>query len=87
MPSSLSAGSKRVCTSAIRERSAPEGSTTITVRDDDTLHNAWPKMTLKTLFDQYDQAERLLNQLGSGVNLELAIQSLLVGFQANRGQP
>jgi DNA polymerase III subunit delta' len=72
---------------AIRERYAPEGSTTITVRDDDALHNPWPKMTLKTLFDQYDQAERLLNLLGSGVNLELALQSLLVGFQANQGQP
>jgi len=37
------------------------------------------------LFEQYDKAERLLNQLGSGVNLELAIQALLVGFQVNRG--
>jgi DNA polymerase-3 subunit delta' len=71
----------------IRERSGGRGSTVITVRGHDTLHNAWRKLTLRTLFDQYERAERLLNQLGSGINLELAIQALLVGFQANRGQP
>jgi len=38
------------------------------------------------LFEQYESAERLLNQLGSGVNLELAVQALLIGFQVNRGQ-
>ncbi len=70
---------------AIRERCAPEGSTAITVPPDGTLHNPWRKLTLNALFDQYDKAERLLNQLGSGINLELAIQALLVGFQANRG--
>ena len=70
----------------IRQRVGSEGSTAVTVRTDPTLHNAWRLLTLRTLFEQYDKAERLLNQLGSGVNLELAIQALLVGFQANRGQ-
>jgi DNA polymerase-3 subunit delta' len=72
---------------AIRERCASEGSTAITVRPTDTLHNAWAELTLKTLFDQHDKTERLLNQLGSGMNLELALAALLVAFQASRGQP
>jgi len=70
----------------VRRRVDGEGSTAVTVRPDSTLHNAWRLLTLRTLFEQYDKAERLLNLLGSGVNLELAIQALLVGFQANRGQ-
>ncbi|MEO8465247.1 MAG: hypothetical protein ABI640_07880 [Gammaproteobacteria bacterium] len=70
----------------VRQRVDAEGSTAVTVRPDATLHNAWCLLTLKTLFEQYDKAERLLNQLGSGVNLELAIQALLVGFVVNRGQ-
>jgi DNA polymerase-3 subunit delta' len=71
----------------IRQRSGARGSTAITVRSHDTLHNAWQQLTLKSLFEQYDKAERLLGQLGSGINLELAMQALLVGFQPNRGQP
>ena len=70
----------------VRRRVGSEGSTAVTVRTDPTLHNAWRLLTLRTLFEQYDKAERLLNQLGSGVNLELAIQALLVGFQVHRGQ-
>ena len=70
----------------LRRRAGSEGSTAVTVRPGPTLHNAWRLLTLRTLFEQYDKAERLLNQLGSGVNLELALQALLVGFQANRGQ-
>ena len=38
-------------------------------------------LTLRRLFEQYEKAERLLNQFGSGINMELAIQALLVGFQ------
>jgi len=69
----------------LRRRADSEGSTAVTVRPDPTLHNAWRPLKLRTLFEQYDKAEKLLNQLGSGVNLELAIQALLVGFQVNRG--
>ncbi len=69
----------------LRRRVGSEGSTEVTVRTDPALHNAWRALTLRTLFEQYDKAERLLNQLGSGVNLELATQALLVGFQASRG--
>jgi DNA polymerase III subunit delta' len=70
----------------LRRRLGPEGSTAVTVRADLALHNALRPLTLKTLFEQYDKAERLLNQIGSGLNLELAIQALLIGFQVTRGQ-
>lgn len=70
----------------VRRRAGREGSTAVTVRPSAALHNVWAPLTLRTLFEQYDKAERLLNQLGSGVNLELAIQALLVGFRAHRGQ-
>jgi DNA polymerase-3 subunit delta' len=50
------------------------------------LHNAWSNLTLRALFEQYERAEKLLNQLGSGINQELALQALLVGFQKSRGQ-
>jgi DNA polymerase-3 subunit delta' len=71
----------------IRLRLAPALSTSVTDRDRGMLHNAWSKLTLGCLFEQYDTAERLLNQLGSGINMELALQAMLLGFQGNRGRP
>ena len=44
------------------------------------------RLTRRTLFAQYRPAEKLLNQLGSGVNVELALQALLTAFQVNRVQ-
>jgi len=71
----------------IRARLAPAVSTSVTDPDAGILHNAWSKLTLRRLFEQYETAERLLNQLGSGVNMDLALQAMLLGFQGNRGQP
>jgi DNA polymerase III subunit delta' len=71
----------------IRLRLAPAVSTSVTDRDGGMLHNAWSKLSLRRLFEQYDTAERLLNQLGSGINMELALQAMLLGFQGNRGRP
>jgi DNA polymerase III subunit delta' len=68
----------------IRTRLVPGGSTSITDPAASVLHNAWTKLTLRQLFGQYDRAEQLLTQLGGGVNMELALQALLVGFQADR---
>ncbi len=62
------------------------GSTEVTVPPPPTLHNAWRDLPARTLFEQYDRAEKLLNQLGSGVNVELALQALLTAFQVNRGR-
>jgi DNA polymerase-3 subunit delta' len=72
----------------IRSRAPGTGvSTGVTVPALATLHNALRGVPLRTLFDQHDRAEKLLNQLGSGINVELALQALLSGFQANRGRP
>jgi hypothetical protein len=40
----------------------------------------------RTLFEQYDRAEKLLNQLGSGLNIELAVQAMLNALVVNRGR-
>jgi hypothetical protein len=71
----------------IRARLTRDVSTSITDRQGATLHNAWRKLTLRNLFEQYENAEKLLLQLGSGINVELALHALFVGFQANRGRP
>jgi DNA polymerase III subunit delta' len=71
----------------IRQRLSAGVSTSVTDQTAATLHNAWRNLTLRTLFEQYEKAERLLNQLGSGINLDLALQALLGGFLPNRGRP
>ena len=68
-----------------REIRARLGSTSVTDREPVALHNAWSDLTLRRLFDQYEKADRLLGQLGSGINVELGLQAVLLGFQANRG--
>lgn len=70
----------------LRSRLAPGVSTGITVPLSATLHNAWRGLSTRTLVDAYDRSEKLLNQLGSGINVELAIQALLSTFQTNRGR-
>jgi len=68
----------------IRARLAP-GSTSVTDRAAVALHNVWSDLTLRRLFEQHEKADRLLSLVGSGINLELGLQALLLGFQAQRG--
>jgi DNA polymerase-3 subunit delta' len=71
----------------LRSRLAgPSGSTEVTVPGGMTLHNAWQTVPARTLFDLYDRAEKLLNQLGSGLNVELALLAMLHALQVNRGR-
>jgi DNA polymerase-3 subunit delta' len=70
----------------LRHRFAPDLSTGVTVPTASTLHNAWRGLSTRLLVEQHDRAEKLLNQLGSGVNVELALQALLSAFQTNRGR-
>jgi DNA polymerase-3 subunit delta' len=70
----------------LRHRLAPDLSTGVTVPAGSTLHNAWRGLSTRMLVEQHDRAEKLLNQLGSGVNVELALQALLSAFQMNRGR-
>jgi DNA polymerase III subunit delta' len=69
----------------IRARLATSDSTSVTDPQGGALHNGFGQLTLTRLFDQYDTADRLLGQLGSGLNIELALQAMLLGFQRNRG--
>jgi DNA polymerase-3 subunit delta' len=69
----------------LRSRVTP-GSTEVTVAEGATLHNAWKAVPSRTLFEQYDRAEKLLNQLGSGLNIELAVQAMLNALLVNRGR-
>ena len=77
----------RTLHSAIRLRLAGGGSTPVTDPAEAALHNLWRHLTLKALFEQYRRTEMLLSQLGTGVNVELALKALLVGFQPDRGRP
>ena len=71
----------------LRQRVAePEGSTLVTVPAAATLHNPWRALPARTLFDEYDRAEKLLNQLGSGLNIELALAAMLNALVVNRGR-
>jgi DNA polymerase-3 subunit delta' len=62
------------------------GSTDVTVPAASTLHNAWRALPTRTLFEQYDRAEKLQNQQGSGVNVELALVAMLTALVVNRGR-
>jgi len=64
----------------------PAGSTSVTVPAAATLHNAWRALPARTLFDEYDRAEKLLSQLGSGLNVELALAAMLNALVVNRGR-
>jgi DNA polymerase III subunit delta' len=64
----------------------PNGSTEVTVRAGTTLHNAWKALPTRTLFDAYDRAEKLLTQLGSGLNIELALVAMLTALAVTRGR-
>jgi DNA polymerase-3 subunit delta' len=66
---------------SIKRRLAPEAWTSVTDPGDDRLHNAWGGLTLRTLFERHRDARQLLDDLGGGVNLELALRVLLLGFQ------
>lgn len=62
------------------------GPTEVTVPGEATLHNAWRNLPARTLFEQYDRAEKLQNQLGSGLNVELALQAMFNALVATRGR-
>jgi DNA polymerase-3 subunit delta' len=72
---------------ALRARLAKTaGSTEVTVPGAATLHNAWRALPERALFDEYDRAEKLLNHLGSGLNVELALTAMLNALVVNRGR-
>ncbi len=71
---------------AIKGRLAGEAWTPVTDLGGDALHNTWHDLTLRTLFERLQETRDLLARLGRGVNAELALRVLLLGFQPGRGQ-
>ena len=72
---------------ALRLRLAEAGgSTEVTVPGAAALHNAWRELPTRTLFDEYERAEKLQNSQGSGVNVELALVAMLTALVVNRGR-
>jgi DNA polymerase-3 subunit delta' len=69
---------------AIRRRSAADHSNLFTESGQNRLHNLWQPSTLRSLFVQLEKAEALRNQLGGGVNVQLALRALLLGFRHDR---
>ncbi len=67
----------------IRSRFLAMGSNPVTVSGANALHNIFPELTLRSLFEQLDKAEALREQLGSGINIGLGLQVLLLGFRAH----
>ena len=70
---------------AIRERSLTRGSTSITETASAGRHTAREEGTsLRFAFEQLDAAEALRNQLGGGINAQLALRVLLLRFRPER---
>lgn len=66
---------------AIRARYQRRRSTSVTEPGADIMHNVLGGLDVELLFGQLDAAERLRDQAGRGINVELALRVLLSGFK------
>jgi DNA polymerase-3 subunit delta' len=74
------------CTArVVRGRFAAKDSNPVTDLPAGALHNAWPALTLRTLFEQLQTTWRLQDEIGRGTNMDLAVRVLLMGFKPVRG--
>jgi DNA polymerase III subunit delta' len=71
---------------AIRSRVTFNASNPVTVPKDPLLQNRPDRLTLSALLEQRGAAQRLEDQLGGGVSIELALRALLLGFSPSRGR-
>jgi DNA polymerase-3 subunit delta' len=69
----------------IRLRCVRNGSKLITESADSSLHNAARALSLRTLFQRVEEAERLRRDLTGGINVQLAMRALVLGFAADKG--
>lgn len=69
---------------AIRSHTTTQGSKRVANNENGRLQNDLPTLTLRRLFAQFETVENLRGQLGTGINMELAIAVLLAGFQPDR---
>lgn len=66
---------------AIRARYGGRRSNSVTDPAEDIMHNGLDGLGIELLFKQLDAAERLRDQAGRGINVELALRVLLSGFK------
>ena len=66
--------------SIIRARLAPDSAEGRDLTSGD-LWNAWKPLSTRFLFEQQKNVELLLGQLGGGINVELAVRAILLGFR------
>jgi len=71
----------------IRARCDRHGSKLITESADPSLHNAASALSLTRLFDRLEEAERLRRELAGGINVQLAMRALVLGFVPDKGLP
>ena len=65
----------------IRNRLVPERRTPVTDSKSQLADNSSGKISTETLFEGLEMAENLREQLGRGINVELAIKTLLLGLE------
>ena len=70
--------------SIIRARLAPDSTEGRDFASSD-LGKAWKPLSTPFLFEQLQNAELLLGQLGGGINVELAVRAILPGFRPKEG--
>ena len=68
--------------SAIRARLTASSANRVTDREGDPLHNAWRSLSMVRLWAQLDATEQLQSRQGKGLNEDLALRALLLGFEA-----
>lgn len=64
----------------LRRRLVPDRSTPITVSGDELNENTRNGLAIDLLFEGLESAESLRDQIGRGINVELALRALLVGL-------
>lgn len=69
----------------IRLRCVEDASKLVTESADASLHNAARALSLRTLFQRAEDAERLRSELTGGINVQLAMRALLLGFVSDKG--
>jgi len=70
---------------AIRARARGGDSKAVTPARADSIHNAWLALPMRALLERLEATQNLLDRLGSGMNVELALHALLLGFRTERG--
>ena len=75
----------RTLHSLIRRRFIENASKLVTESGDTSLHNAASALSLRTLFNRLEEAQRLRGELAGGINVQLAMRALLLEFVPHKG--